>query len=153
MIDGENMDLKTDLIERFEYDLWANLQWLEAIPNMPDSTRAVQVIAHVAWAEEIWLHRLVPNWSHPGGELHELLTTVSAGWRELVSSSDLDHVVDYKNTKGVPNRRALGAIASHVVNHGTYHRGQLRGIAEAQGFEGFPETDLIGFYIVNDLHQ
>jgi uncharacterized damage-inducible protein DinB len=37
-------------------------------------------------------------------------------------------------------------IAAHVVNHGTYHRGQLRERAEADGLDDFPETDLILFF-------
>lgn len=40
----------------------------------------------------------------------------------------------------------LSEVAHHVFNHGTYHRGHLRGLADAAGFEDFPETDLIRFY-------
>ncbi len=36
----------------------------------------------------------------------------------------------------------VSEITEHVINHGTYHRGHLRGLAEAEGIS-FPDTDLI----------
>ena len=32
-------------------------------------------------------------------------------------------------------------MAHHVLNHGTYHRGHLRGLAYAEGWDDFHDTD------------
>jgi uncharacterized damage-inducible protein DinB len=42
--------------------------------------------------------------------------------------------------------QTIGEIAHHVINHGTYHRGHLRGLCDAAEFTEFPDTDLIKFY-------
>lgn len=64
-----------------------------------------------------------------------------AAWHSVLSQRDLGEVIHYQNLAGVPQSRALVDIALHVINHGTYHRGQLREMAT----DGFPETDFILF--------
>ena len=67
-------------------------------------------------------------------------------WRALVKDGNLDMIIEYTNSRGEEYARPLGEIAWHVINHGTYHRGQMRAVAEAQGLVDWPETDLIRFF-------
>ena len=74
------------------------------------------------------------------------MSFVNNAWKMVVTDTPLDLWIDYRNMAGFEFKNTVAQIATHVVNHGTYHRGQLRGLAQAEGLEAFPETDLIGFY-------
>ena len=74
---------------------------------------------------------------------HATLQRIHDGWVEALKSED--RVVEYRRTTGEPGSRLLSEIAKHVVNHGTYHRGEMRGICRGRGEDGFPETDLISY--------
>jgi uncharacterized damage-inducible protein DinB len=46
---------------------------------------------------------------------------------------------------GEPFLQPNHEVVRHVINHGTYHRGQLRMLAELDGI-AWPETDMIFFF-------
>ena len=60
----------------------------------------------------------------------------------MVESVALDARVIYHDSQGAEWERTFVEIASHVGNHGTYHRGQLRQLLEEAGVD-FPDTDWI----------
>ncbi|MFX6823282.1 DinB family protein [Acinetobacter baumannii] len=47
----------------------------------------------------------------------------------------------FKRFNGEEVTSTVESIVLHVANHGTYHRGELRGLCRAAGWEDFPETD------------
>ena len=53
--------------------------------------------------------------------------------------------IAYKSMKGEPFTTKAGDIALHVVNHSTFHRGQMITILRELGQENLPATDYI-FY-------
>ncbi|MCC7435879.1 MAG: hypothetical protein IT363_14435 [Methanoregulaceae archaeon] len=136
-----------DLSLLFDYDLWATRRWLSAIAGLRDLARAHEILEHMLMAQRSWLNRLGVEVPPQEGDvqLGVLFTTLSGLWKYVVEEGDLDGVVEYQNSEGTRFRNTVREIAMHVVNHGTYHRGQLRGLAESEGFEGFPDTDLIFF--------
>lgn len=138
--------MKNHLIEGFEYDLWANLLWLETVPKLPFAEHALEVLHHVARAQQIWAER-----SYGSGELPVLtddikqnLHSTFAAWKELLSICDPNAYVAYER-EGVIHHQMIVDIARHVINHGTYHRGHLRGLCDAAGITDFPETDYIRY--------
>jgi uncharacterized damage-inducible protein DinB len=62
----------------------------------------------------------------------------------MLLGADLQRVVSYISLQGVAYNNSVSEIVRQVINHGTYHRGQLRGIAGERGIE-FPETDFIAY--------
>ena len=138
----------SQLIRQFQYDRWANLQWIEflAESDVPDLYR--QIMAHILGAQVIWVTRLegeslaaipVPPLTVSSvEELHQR-------WISALESRSADELIHYKKTTGDPFKSTLEDIALHVVNHGTYHRGELRGLCRASEREDFPETDRIRF--------
>lgn len=62
-----------------------------------------------------------------------------------LSDERLDEVVAYRTVAGVPQESAIWEMLRHVVNHGTYHRGQLATMLRQLGVAP-PSTDLILFY-------
>ncbi len=142
------MDLRASLQEGFDYDLWANRKWLEALPNLPFEAQARRTLDHIVGAQHIWLTRCLSE-EEAGQRLSDLaqdLEAKHAGWTELLRTCDPGAFVSYTTLSGDSWFNTVEQIARHVVNHGTYHRGQLRGLAEAAEFMDFPETDLIRFF-------
>lgn len=138
-----------DLSTLFDYDLWATRRWLLALPSIANLGRAHEILEHILFAQKIWLQRIgvdVPDQigNIPIGALFEQL---NRAWKQVAEEANLGEPVDYTNLRGEEFTRTIGEIAYHVINHGTYHRGHLRGLVETEGGEGFPDTDLIYFLI------
>lgn len=141
------MDSKEVLRSGFEYDLWANRQWVQAIGRFKDMEQAHAILEHILFAQRIWLERcggMVPV-QVDDTSLVDLFRAATSAWIDLVNESFLDQTVTYQNLRGVEFTDRFGHIATHVINHGTYHRGHLRGLADCQRIQDFPETDFIAY--------
>lgn len=138
--------MREHLTSLFRYDLWANSQWIETLGDFPDPKPARDVMEHILRAQQIWIGRcLSEEIAEPSFEdLSSLSRKLNDSWCDLLKHGDPNAFIAYENLKGEPFISSLETIASHVANHGTYHRGQLRAMAEAVGI-AFPETDLILF--------
>jgi uncharacterized damage-inducible protein DinB len=138
------MDEMRDL---YAYNRWANRRVLDAAARLSpeqlsrdlgSSFPSVrETLAHVLAAEWVWLTRW--RGSSPPGlpESWDLssLEVVRAQWAEVeadqrafvegLDEAALDRVVAYRDTRGTPYENPLGQLLRHVVNHSTYHRGQV----------------------------
>jgi len=131
----------------FEYDLWANLRWFNAAQLMKKQDTASPVLQHILTAQRTWLERCgAPVDTIPRAATIASFGAASKVWLQLISSQPLDKVIDYQDGRGRDQHRPLGEIAWHVMNHGTFHRGHLRGLAQSEGFEEFADTDLALFF-------
>ena len=135
------------LLELQEYDLWANKRWLAALASMPDPAVAEQIFAHILVAQHKWLGVVLSEEeAKPLTENYEAqMLRLFEAWRDVLQHGDPNAFVS-RERDGEVHFHMLSEVAHHVFNHGTYHRGHLRGLADAAGFEDFPETDLIRFY-------
>lgn len=154
----------TDIHDLYAYDAWARRRVLEAASALgPEQlTRQVggsfpsvlETLAHILKADWIWLSRWKgaspTGW--PAEWPLEDLASVASHWRRVaaerkawlatLTEADLDRDIDYRNTQGEPFRSRLGEMLRHVVNHASYHRGQVTNQIRAAG--GQPvATDLI----------
>jgi uncharacterized damage-inducible protein DinB len=156
----------TDLRRLYGYNRWANArildvasrltreQFVKAIPSSFPSVR--DTLAHILGAEWIWLERwkgvspkaLLSSGGFPILEaLRERWRTVESEQRTFVESvgdADLGKPLSYVNTKGEAWRYPLGHVFQHVVNHSTYHRGQVTMMFRQLGAEPVP-TDYLVF--------
>ena len=69
--------------------------------------------------------------------------SLAAYLREL-PEGELDHVRELPMPRG-PIRSTPREVLQHLVNHSTYHRGQIALQLKERGVE-YPETDLIGWF-------
>jgi uncharacterized damage-inducible protein DinB len=160
------MTLK-DLQELYAYNAWANEQVIQSITgissevfeqDLKSSHRSIRgTVAHIASAEWIWLRR----WK--GSSPRQLLsegefTTVGkavARWKEIeieladftrqLKESDLERVFSYTTTEGKEFSNILWQAMQHLVNHSSYHRGQIAALLRQTG-QTPQSTDLIKYY-------
>ena len=160
------MTRSDEVRELFAYHRWANARLLEAAGTLSvedfgrdlgssfPSVRAT--LAHLLSADWIWLERwrgtsptAGPDWD---AGTHAVL---AVRWTELeraqkafldaLDDADLDRDVSYRALNGAPHRNPLGELCRHLVNHGTYHRGQVATLLRQLGVKP-PQTDLILYY-------
>ena len=132
------------LLRVLDYDQWANRQWIRALGAFRDLERAQRVLEHLLASHRYWLGicGIEIVLASVDVNLENLFADMTDAWKALVESGDLDEPFPVALGDGRSGHLTLGDIALHVVNHGTYHRGHLRGLAEAEGSTQFPETDL-----------
>lgn len=130
------------LTEGFRYDLWANRIWLSHLGAFKNMNRPLEILEHIHGAQVIWLIRCGVEFgdSKKDMSLADLFADSTEIWIQFLKDRELDEPLTY-NREGVDYTHTLGEIAMHVINHGTYHRGHLRGLAEGDGYIDFPDTD------------
>ena len=151
----------------YDYNDWANRRVLESCAaltpeqftqNLGSSFPSVRdTLAHIWGAEWVWLERWnerFPAALPPGsefGDLASLRTRWEAFGVELldfvneVTASELERVIEYRNFKGNTFAYPLGVMLQHVVNHGSYHRGQVAAMLRQLGAKP-RSTDLLRYH-------
>ncbi len=132
------------LLELQDYDLWANRRWLAVLPQMPNAAHATEIFGHILMAQQNWLIRVMSEEEAgvPSSDLATELERLYAAWRDILVNCDPNAYASYERM-GQAHFHMVSEIAHHVFNHGSYHRGHLRGLADAAGLVAFPETDMI----------
>jgi len=72
----------------------------------------------------------------------KVLDAMIRQWVASVADADLDHVLAYKSTKGVPSQKRFGGLMLHFFNHQTHHRGQASTLLSQAGVD-IGVTDLL----------
>lgn len=146
--------MKEHYTKLFEYNLWANNEFSEVLrANQFQNSKILKLISHMANAQSIWLSRIKKETSSRGvwdehtlKEALELLANSSQDWLDFIYSGDMDQeTISYKNSKGNEFESRLGDILTHVVNHGTHHRGQIAHMLREEDIDP-PASDFI-FYV------
>jgi uncharacterized damage-inducible protein DinB len=158
---------KIDIEQLFEYNRWANARVLAAVSQLsPDqftkdlsnSFPSVRdTLVHMVWAEWIWLMRwrgespkirFDPADFPTMARLKERWAEIEAGQVELINTlteESLTKVIAYINTKGEEWKYPMGHMMQHVVNHASYHRGQIITMLRQLGAEAVG-TDFLLFF-------
>jgi uncharacterized damage-inducible protein DinB len=158
----------SDLRALVDYNYWARDRILDAVAAVtPEQyTRAMgnsfssvrDTLVHIYSAEWVWLSRWrgispsAPIAADAWPELGPLVAAwrdVEAGVRAFLDGAGEDglaRVIEYKLISGQPGRSTFGHMLQHVVNHGTYHRGQITTLLRQLGAAPPKSTDLIAFY-------
>jgi uncharacterized damage-inducible protein DinB len=147
------MDLVAHHVRELGFNAWANRgTWNALGAARVTPTRALQVLAHIAGAEWLWLARLgksdpaVKVWptltlTEIDRELRSLAATWHTSSQEL-TASELERQVSYTNSKGEPWTSRVSDILAHVTLHSSHHRGQINHLLAAAG-EKPPYVDYI----------
>ncbi|HMB70720.1 MAG TPA: DinB family protein [bacterium] len=148
----------------FAFNEWANARYVEVLAQIAPAALAAERIssfpsllatfAHLVGAEWIWLRRwlgdspsAVPDWFRDPS-FEDLRTRLDDLEKERASfvaglaDDDLGRNVDYAMMSGTPRSNPLDVLFLHVVNHSTFHRGQL-GTLLRQAEAVPPATDFV----------
>jgi uncharacterized damage-inducible protein DinB len=160
---------RAEILNHFAYNKWANDRTIDAVATL--STEQVMrpmgssfssirdTAAHIASAEWVWLRRWTghspsshPDWARQGshGSMDEIaakcreIEAERAAWFATLTDKDLGRRVAFRLLNGTEDAQPLSAQLMHVVNHSSYHRGQIAGLMRQVG--GTPvSTDLIAY--------
>ena len=142
------MDQRDHFLMISDYEKWANEQWLDFMadaPNHPNgaqfAAKADEIMGHIIGCYYHWFKLM----SGTNGELtgdHRLdMAGQHLKMREFISTCDLESKLRRSWPEYGTYEWPLYAVIQHALCHGSYHRGQIRAIAEEHGFEEWPDTD------------
>lgn len=158
----------------FEFNSWANVRTEQAVESLPEEKLYIDLknsfgsihgtLVHLAGAEDIWLQRM--NGADPGKFMKKdeyptytsvktKWSEVEAGWQKYISTvkeEELARTLVFHNLKGEQVSQLVWQSLQHLVNHSSYHRGQITTMIRQSG--GTPVgTDLITFYRLKNKGQ
>lgn len=156
----------SDVRSLYAYNEWANARMFMAAAQLEQSvfveprgnsfSSIRDTLAHIATSEWVWLRRwrgespsAVPEWGslERATALMQKLAEIEAdraAFLRGLNDDDLERELSYRNLKGEDFTQPLVDQLVHVVNHSTYHRGQVATLSRQAGFPA-PATDLIVF--------
>ena len=152
------------LARHFEYSLWASLKVLEAAEKLSQEVvekdrgnsfgGILDTLAHVFQADRVW-------WKRFSGEPYFTLTQADdffdlqklkaewpvvmgefVAWIRAQDDSKFEERLFWRNIRGEDKEEVMYKILLHIVNHGTYHRGQVITMIKQAGGE-VVSTDLV----------
>jgi uncharacterized damage-inducible protein DinB len=150
-----------------DYHYWARDRMLDAAEKLtPDqfgrdlgsSFRSVrETVAHIYAAEWAWCSRWngVSPTAFPSDSPPDV-PAIRAKWGVLESNvravlgrmgeQGVDRVIEYRMLNGETRRSIFWHMLQHVVNHASYHRGQVTTMLRQLGAAPPQSMDLIAFY-------
>jgi uncharacterized damage-inducible protein DinB len=151
----------------YDYNSWANRRTLESCAaltpeqftkDMGSSFPSIRhTLTHIMDAEWVWLERFQERAASamPDNSRFGDLASLRAEWTALetrlmgfmrgLTQADLERVIEYKTMKFGVYRNPMWQSLQHLVNHGTYHRGQVTTLLRQLGAQ--PNSlDLMHFY-------
>jgi uncharacterized damage-inducible protein DinB len=159
---------RSELSLMLDYHYWARDRVLAAVARLSpaqytqdlvSSFRSVRdTVVHTYAAEWIWYCRWQgesPTALIPGDRFPDV-ESIRHAWLELeqnvrahLASRDeagLSAVTEYRLLNGTPGATPFWQMLQHVVNHGSYHRGQVTTLLRQLGATPPESLDLITFY-------
>jgi uncharacterized damage-inducible protein DinB len=156
-----------EMRQLYDYNAWANQRSLDAaaaltteqfLKPLGSSFSSVRdTLAHISAGEWVWLERFQGRSPSSFPETAQLgdVPSLRQFWLENeirllsfvrgLTESDLNRVMEYKTFKFGTDRNPLWQSLQHLVNHGTYHRGQVTTLLRQLGAQPML-TDLMHFY-------
>ncbi|MEX2090284.1 MAG: DinB family protein [Bacteroidota bacterium] len=158
---------KQEIITLFDFDRWATERVLDVAAtlsegqytkNLNSSFGGVRgTLVHIYAADWIWLERWKGNSPTTLIREEDLPNLASLrerwiGWRSqadeflhAVTEEQLQSPLSYSDIRGNPHTQILWQQLQHLINHSTYHRGQVITLFRQLGIKGVG-TDLINYY-------
>jgi uncharacterized damage-inducible protein DinB len=148
-----------------QYNTWANSKFAEFLSSIDNGvldhensssfSSIFKTVVHIWDAQVVWYRRLegvslraFPSSSFAGTKKDALEGLVQSSedfdrFIQLQAPDFLNTMLTYQNIKGDTFTDAVEDILFHVVNHSTYHRGQIITMLREAGVTNLVSTDLI----------
>lgn len=156
-----------DLKTLYAFNAWARKRILDAVAQVDEAAYRKDLgnsfgsvhgtVVHILGAEELWLKRWrgesPPALVSP--ETFASFAAVRRGWDTLeaelqrflggLTEETVLRAIQYRDTRGNAYTTPLWQTMQHVVNHSSYHRGQVTTLLRQLGAKPVA-TDLITYY-------
>jgi len=120
--------------ELFEYTHHCNKALIDAFNEnsgkLPE--KPILLLNHILNVHHIWNSRIIAKQSQfriwdiqPPGKYTDINEDNFETSIKIIDSFDLDSSIQYANTKGLPFNNTVRDILYQIINHSTYHRGQI----------------------------
>ena len=139
----------------FMFNHWANDQVVSCLmENQIDDEKVIRIVSHILLAQENWYKRAtkqqrdVTVWTVlQRTEIVSRLSNSDEKWIDFMKNlneEDFNEILSYQNLAGDPQQSTFQDVLAHVINHATYHRGQVIYLIRDSGIAP-PTTDYIKF--------
>ncbi|RPI50921.1 MAG: hypothetical protein EHM55_20180 [Acidobacteria bacterium] len=158
-----------EALDLLDYHYWARDRVLSAVEvltpeeflkDLGGSFKSVRdTLVHTYGAEWNWYLRWVGNSpsSLPDPAAFPDLAGIRAPWRaqeakvrlfvqSLAASNQLERLIKYRMLNGQPAESVFAHMLQHVVNHASYHRGQITTLLRQLGAPAPKSQDMILFF-------
>jgi uncharacterized damage-inducible protein DinB len=130
--------------ELFEYNHHTNQKLIAAISEHTEQLpeKCAMLMSHMLNAHQIWNSRIARNEASFGvWDIHPM-----ENWKDInqknyehtlliLDKFDLNDMINYTNTKGQTFSNVMRDMLFQVINHYSYHRGQIAVIFRESGLE------------------
>jgi uncharacterized damage-inducible protein DinB len=163
-------------LQLYNYHVWANKIICKHLKELPSETFRQEIqsafsslyegLVHIYRVDTTWLLAMsgasfdeiiarngqvmeeVKGRSIP--EMEALYEALAGQYRAFFDRQDMDEIREYPHPQFGTLRAPYAEIVQHIVNHGTYHRGNITSMLRQLGHAGTP-TDYV-FYLY-DLNK
>lgn len=135
--------MKEKLIDLFEYTYHFNNEMIKVISENREAVddKTISLINHTLNAQQIWNARISGEttfevWQiNPFDTLEEINHQNFLKSIAIVQNADLEKTIEYQNSRGTKFENTVFDMLFHVINHSTYHRGQVNSLLKQNGLE------------------
>lgn len=159
--------MNRQIIVLYEYNIWANDRVLNHLKSLPSEIfnkevdlgfkSIAEILGHIVSADEVWFTRIkgespvsisIKQFNHIDEASNYINALQSQIHKYISSARDIEKKLSYTSAKGEKFQNSVSEIIQHVVNHGTYHRGNITTVLRHLGFNGIL-TDYIAYLRMN----
>jgi uncharacterized damage-inducible protein DinB len=152
------------------YNIWADdiaIEWLNQINDeqwnqviISSFSSIRQTAIHIVSAKKIWIDfwtnapdpvYLSAEFKGTRNELITIWKTASADLKNFIEAYPEENYlqqINFKKPNGEGGQMEFSQTFPHMINHATYHRGQLVTLLRQAGFTKLSSTDLFTYYRV-----
>jgi len=143
--------MKVFFKDKFEYNFECNTRVIAQIEANPHAytARIQKLICHTLNAQNVWTTRILRTPNTQGvwelfdlNDLQQLNIDNHNLSIQMLAETKLEETMEYVDTIGETFSNKIEDMVYHMINHGTYHRGQIIADLKAEGVTPIP-TDFI----------
>jgi uncharacterized damage-inducible protein DinB len=163
--------MKHNALQLYDYHLWANQKVFQHLKELPQEILHKEIqsvfptlfaaLVHIYRVENVWLlgmssasyeeivdvnNRITEETESKSlEEIEQLFAEIADRYQSFLAQKDLDAAKAYPHPQFGTLMASYADIIQHLVNHGTYHRGNITAMLRQLGYAGVP-TDYV-FYL------